>query len=194
MVRAREVVLPWVHVWSTTMSDRLRSVHFCFSRESSCYSDETRSHMFGGLNGTVLDGVFCCYGSAGSNTRPSDVQPHALSPRFEPHEEGGVGRGGVGLVALCRFRCESVYLGRCCGLRIRRAFLGNKYLIKPLKRKSRVVFPFLFYYQHYSLPEFAQIRYAQCRQCMTSRQIQTGRGAREIESEVIPDLERRQII
>ena len=104
VVRAREVVLPWVHVWSTTMSDRLRSVHFCFSRESSCYSDETRSHMFGGLNGTVLDGFFCCYGSAGSNTRPSDVQPHALSPRFEPHEEGGRRRGwDVGGSGLWRF-------------------------------------------------------------------------------------------
>ena len=34
MVRAREVVLPWVHVWSTTMSDRLGSVHFT---RRSCY-------------------------------------------------------------------------------------------------------------------------------------------------------------
>ena len=34
VVRAREVVLPWVHVWSTTMSDRLGSVHFT---RRSCY-------------------------------------------------------------------------------------------------------------------------------------------------------------
>ena len=45
MVRAREVVLPWVHVWSTTMSDRLGSVHFT-RRSCYYYSAETRSHMF----------------------------------------------------------------------------------------------------------------------------------------------------
>ena len=40
MVRAREVVLPWVHVWSTMMSDRFRSVHF--TRRSSCYAAATK--------------------------------------------------------------------------------------------------------------------------------------------------------
>ena len=40
MMRAREVVLPWVHVWSTTMSDRLRSVHF--PRRSSYYATATK--------------------------------------------------------------------------------------------------------------------------------------------------------
>ena len=43
MVRAREVVLPWVHVWSTMMSDRFRSVHF--TRRSSCYAAATKPDL-----------------------------------------------------------------------------------------------------------------------------------------------------
>ena len=40
VVRAREVVLPWVHVWSAAMSVRLQSVHF--TRRSSYYSTATK--------------------------------------------------------------------------------------------------------------------------------------------------------
>ena len=40
VVRAREVVLPWVHVWSAAMSVRLQSGRF--SLESSCYATETK--------------------------------------------------------------------------------------------------------------------------------------------------------
>ena len=43
VVRAREVVLPWVHVWSTMMSDRFRSVHF--TRKSSCYAAATKPDL-----------------------------------------------------------------------------------------------------------------------------------------------------
>ena len=43
VVRAREVVLPWVHVWSTMMSDRFRSVHF--ARKSSCYAAATKPDL-----------------------------------------------------------------------------------------------------------------------------------------------------
>ena len=55
MVRAREVVLPWVHVWSTMMSDRFRSVHF--TRRSSCYAAATKPDLTcseeGCLKGTI---------------------------------------------------------------------------------------------------------------------------------------------
>ena len=40
VVRARGVVLPWVHVWTATMRDRLRSVHF--TRRSSYYAKATK--------------------------------------------------------------------------------------------------------------------------------------------------------
>ena len=55
MVRAREVVLQWVHVWSTTMSDRLRSVHF--TRRSCYYATATKPDLTcseeGCLKGTI---------------------------------------------------------------------------------------------------------------------------------------------
>ena len=64
VVRAREVVLPWVHVWSTMMSDRFRSVHF--TRRSSYYATLTKPDLEGGgytgrRGGAVL---FTLFGTA----------------------------------------------------------------------------------------------------------------------------------